>query len=604
MRDKLIMRIADMGFRNKLIILFMVISIAPLSALGLLSYNHASYTVQEKVYQTMLESLSQITYSMNYFLNDIEQLSMYIYSNEDVQQVLSAGSSDRSAEDRYRDGQKISAILESFVGFKKWDIEIYLLGKNGERFFTADVLPKQYRNINANWGLFRKARLAEGNSVWDTHYTLKKLYDFGTALGNGRLLKKIDTGEFLGFLVIDIMETALVDKYAKAHLVENGQIYLLDQFGNVISSLPKHQIGTKLQADFLPTVLQGTKGYFQSRSRQGQEEMIIYDTSEMSGFKLVSVVPVKEVIKESSSIRTFTASILLAGIVAAFAFAYVVSNHITHPLRKLRQLMKQAEKGDLDVAFPAKYKDEVGQLGQSFNRMIEKIHTLIKENYEKVLQLREAELKAIQAQINPHFLYNTLDSINWMARIHRIDDISRTVISLGELFRYSIRKGNQFIRISEDMNQIRHYLAIQSIRFRDKVSMEVDLDERIMSFYTLKLLIQPVVENAIVHGLERKSGPGTLRIRAKGVGDKIVFVVEDDGVGFDAWRPDGRTEDDPGTGTGIGLDNLRKRMELQFGDAASLHIRSEAGVGTTVVIEIPQIKQAGDEHVQDYDRRR
>ncbi|MBJ6364330.1 sensor histidine kinase [Paenibacillus sp. GCM10012307] len=606
MKDKFITRIAGMGFRNKLIILFTLISIVPLSVLGLLSYNHASYTVQEKVYQTMLESLSQITYSMNYFINDIEQLSMYIYSNEDVQQILSVDSADRSTSNRYQDEKRISAILESFVGFKKWDIEIYILGKNGDRFFTADVLPKQYRNINSNWGLFRKARLAGGNAVWDTQYTLKKLYDFGTALGNGRLLKNIDTGEFLGFLVIDIMETDLVDKYAKAHLVENGQIFLLDQFGNVISSLPKHQIGTKLQAEFLLTVLQGSKGYFQSENQQGEKQMIIYDTSEVSGFKLVSVVPVKEVIKESSSIRTLTIGILIVGIMTSFGFAYVVSNHITHPLRKLRLLMGQAEKGDLDISFPVKYKDEVGQLGQSFNRMIDRIQYLIKENYEKILQLREAELKAIQAQINPHFLYNTLDSINWMARIHNIDEISRTVISLGELFRYSIRKGNQFITISEDMTQIRHYLAIQKIRFRDKVTMEVEVDPNILSFYTLKLLIQPVVENAIVHGLERKVGHGTLRIRGQAAGDKIVFVIQDDGIGFSASQQEDhtiQTKMRAGGGTGIGLDNLKKRMELQFGEEASFNMTSEIGLGTTVTIKIPQIKHAGDEDVQGNDRR-
>ncbi|MBW7457134.1 sensor histidine kinase, partial [Paenibacillus sepulcri] len=532
MKNQFMALIGSMDFRNKLIILFMIIAIAPLSVLGILSYNHSSYTVQEKVYQTVLESLSQITYSMNYFISDIEQLSMYIYSNEDVQEVLSSGSADRTISERYADEQKISAILESFVGFKKWDIEIYILGNNGERFFTGDVLPKQYDNIDSNWGLFRKARLAGGNAVWDTHYTLKKLYDFGTAVATGRVLKNIETNEDLGYLVIDIMESALVDKYARAHLVPDGQIFLLDRFGNVMSSLPKHQIGTKLQADFLPNVLVGTKGYFESRDDAGNREMIIYDTSDATGFKLVSVMPVKEMIKESQSIRKLTIGVMLVGIIAAFGFAYIVSSSITTPLRKLRSLMKQAEKGDLGVSFSSKYKDEVGQLGQSFNRMLQEIQYLINENYEKLLKLREAELKAIQAQINPHFLYNTLDSINWMARIHHVDEISRTVISLGELLRYSISKGNQIILISEDMKQIQHYLAIQKMRFREKITMEIEMEDEILSFYTLKLLIQPVVENAIVHGLERKNGKGTLRFTGQAAGDKVRFTVSDDGAGF------------------------------------------------------------------------
>lgn len=597
MLNKFIVSIAGMDLKRKLIILFMIISVIPLTALGLLSYNHASHTVQQKVYQTILESLSQITFSINYVISDVEQLSMYIYSNSDVQQVLSVDGEERSVADRYRDEQRIKTILESLIGFKNWDIEIYILGANGERFFTGDVLPKQYGQYDPDWGLFRKAQLAGGNTVWDTHYTLKKLYDFGTALSSGRLLKNIETNETLGYLVIDIMESAFVDKYAKAHLFPGGEIFMLDKFGNVISSRPKHQIGTKLQVDYLPQVLEGTKGYFQSTGANGESKMIIYDTSEVTGFKMVSVIPVKEVIKESESIRILTFGVLLIGIIAAYWFANVVSNQITDPLRKLRLLMRKVEKGDMNVSFPSKYKDEVGQLGQSFNRMVEEIKYLIKENYEKQLQLREAELKAIQAQINPHFLYNTLDSINWMARIHQIDEISETVISLGELFRYSIRKGNQVITIGEDIKQIQHYLSIQKLRFRDKLHIVMEIDDVILPLYTLKLLIQPIVENAIIHGLENKKGPGTLRILGSLMDNQVQFLIEDDGIGFllHPLLQENRTKNNENTG--IGLENVHKRLSLQFGEDASLTIRSEQGQGTTVIIRIPQIKHEGDVNV-------
>ncbi|NBD24146.1 sensor histidine kinase [Paenibacillus glycinis] len=595
-------RLLNMEFKNKLTVLFITVAIIPLCILGLLAYSRSSYAVQEKVYQTLLESTSQVNYSLNYFLGDIEQLSTYIYSNRDIQDVLSRDAK-RSIADKHEDELRMTQILDSFVGSKDWDIEIYILGLNGERYFTGDLLPKEYDQYNDNWGLFRKVRQVGGNSVWDTHYSMKKLYDYGSVLSLGRMLKNVETNRPVGYLVIDIMETALTDKYVKAELYPDSQIFLIDRNGNVISGKPsKQQVGTKLEVPYLDTVLGGTKGYFQAKDDAGKKEAVIYDTSGSTGFKLMNIVPVRAVTKETKSIRTLMIVVMAVGIVLAYWLAAILAFHVTNPLRKLRSLMSSVESGDLNVAFSSKYQDDVGRLGQSFNKMIYQIQHLIKENYEKQLQVREAELKTVQAQMNPHFLYNTLDSINWMARLHEVDDISRTVVSLGELLRFSIRKGNHLLPIHEDLKQIRNYLTIQKLRFGSKIQIEILVDPEIESFYTLKLLIQPIVENAIIHGLEPKKDAGTLRIIGRSLGGNVQFVIKDDGVGFDkeAVRlraAQAAADSSPGSSTGIGLENARKRLELQFGQEASLLVDSEPGVGTTVTIEIPQLGGAGENHV-------
>lgn len=591
----------NMELKNKLIILFLVIAVIPLGVLGTFSYYKSSSVIQEKVCQTILENLSQVNYSINYFVRDIEQLSMYIYANAEIQEVLSKPA-DRSMEEKYEDEKRVGKILEAFLGFKNWDIEIYILGANGDRYFTGDLLPDPYSEYNENWGLFRKARLAGGNVVWDTHYSMKKIDDFGAVLSSGRMLKNIATNRPLGYLVIDIMEQALADKYNKAHLYPGGQIYLLDRNGYVISSMPSKQpIGTKLNESYLSKVLEGKSGFFQVGGGN-RADMVIYDTSEATGFKLISVVPVGEVTRESLSIRNLTLFIMVLGIFISYWLAYMLSINVTHPLRKLRSLMRLVENGNLDVSFVSKTKDEVGQLGQSFNTMVTQIKLLINEVYEKQLKVREAELKAVQAQFNPHFLYNALDSINWMARLHNIDEISRTVVSLGELLRFSIRKGKTFIQIGEDIQQIKNYLTIQKIRYGDKFEVVLDIDPDIEPLYTLKLLLQPLVENAIIHGLEPKQGKGTLRITGRKADGRVRFIVQDDGVGFDCGGPicgEGAMRSD---NTGLGLENLRKRLELYFGGEASLEIESVPGEGTTVQLEIPWMTSAGDDHVQGADR--
>ncbi|TCZ74627.1 sensor histidine kinase [Paenibacillus albiflavus] len=593
MLQKIQAYLSRINLQNKLVALFLLLSVIPLTLLGTFSYNKASSVIQEKVYQTVLENLSQVNHSLDYFARDIEQLSIYIYGNNEIQEVL-AKPSNRSLVEKLEDEKKINGILKMFLGFKSWDIDIYLLGLNGDRYFTGDLLPSPYEDFNSNWGLFRKARLADGNVVWDTHYAMKKINDFGVVLSSGRLMKRIGTNESLGYLVIDIREPALADKYDKAYLYPGGEVYLTDQSGYIISSTPsKQQIGTKLQAAFMPKVIEGTKGFFSIDSPDESTAMVIYDTSKSTGYKLISKVPVNMVTKDSLSIRNLTISMIILEVIVFFVIAYLISRTLTRPMRKLNSLMRKVEGGDMNVSFASKYNDEVGQLGQSFNRMLGQINHLINEVYEKQLMLQQAELKAVQAQFNPHFLYNTLDSINWMARIHKVDDISQTAVALGELLRFSIRKDGLFIPIEEDLRQINNYLTIQKIRYRDKYEATLEIESDIQKLYMPKLLLQPIIENAITHGLEMKMGKGKIDISVKNVGERIRFVVHDDGAGMDPIRAEQIMNGEYVTNrlekTGIGLDNVRKRLLLYFGPEYKLQIDSAVQQGTTITIEIPVI---------------
>ncbi|GIP34169.1 sensor histidine kinase [Paenibacillus sp. J2TS4] len=596
-----------MELRKRLILLFLMVAVTPLALLGAFSYYKSAEVILEQVCGSILENLSQVNHSINYFVRDIEQLSMYIYSNEEIQEVLSKDK-DRSLFEKHNDRKKINGILESFLGFKNWDISIYLLGENGDRYFTGELLPNSYRDYNIHWGLFRKANLANGNVVWDTHYAMKKMDDFGVVLSSGRMLKNIETNQPLGYLVIDIMEPALADKYNKAQLYPGGEVFLLDRNGYVVSSLPsKHQVGTKLDQPYISKLLEERKGFFRisPRERGSSAAMVTFDTSEMTGFKLVNVVPVSALTKEGNSIRNLTLIIIAICILFAFWLAYFLSNNVTGPLRKLRFLMRQVEEGNMNVTFAAGSNDEIGQLGRSFNTMLFNIKQLIREVYEKQLKLREAELKAIQAQFNPHFLYNALDSINWMARIHKVNDISKTVVSLGELLRFSIRKDREIIEVREDIQQIKNYLVIQNMRYRDKFEVHIEIEEEIESYFTLKLLLQPIVENAITHGLEMKEDKGTLRIIGRSRGERLEFIVEDDGVGMSPEllqvMRDGRYRSVTSEKTGIGLANVRRRLELYFSTHYEMEIESGPGQGTRIRIEIPILEERESGYVQNPD---
>jgi two-component system sensor histidine kinase YesM len=227
--------------------------------------------------------------------------------------------------------------------------------------------------------------------------------------------------------------------------------------------------------------------------------------------------------------------------------------------------------------------------------------------YDKQIKLHEAELKAIYAQFNPHFLYNTLDSINWMARMHKADQISKMAIALGELLRFSIRRDEEFIPIGEEIQQIRNYLMIQEIRYRDKFDAIIDVEPGTEELRTLKLLLQPIVENAVTHGLEMKPDKGSLTIRIFRDAGRLCMEVQDDGIGMEAEQAEhlrrlvdtSATETTPyhGLGTGIGFENVVRRLQLHFPGRHRLQLESELGEGTRVRIEIPIMEEAA-EHVE------
>ncbi|AJY73435.1 cache domain-containing sensor histidine kinase [Paenibacillus beijingensis] len=587
-------RALGINLRTKLVVLFLALAVVPISVLGTFSYDKASSVVQSQVCRTILESLSQVNNSLNYFVQDVEQLTMYAYRSDEIQSVLSKPG-NRPVAEKYADKQKVNGLLDTFLGFKDWDINIYLIGSNGDRYFTGGLLPGGYDDYNPNWGLFRKMKLAGGNIVWDTRYSMKKTDDYGIVLSSGRMLKNIASDKPLGFVVVDIDESALADKYNKAELQPGSQMLLLDRNGYIISGPSKQHVGTKLAEPYTERLLEKNKGFFQVKQAGGSKAMVIFDTSETSGFKLVSIVPVSELTKASASIRNLTLLVVAAAILVSVLLAYLLSDNITSPLRKLKSLMKQVENGNLDVAFHSRYNDEVGQLGSGFNRMIHRLKELLLEISVKQRMLQQSEMKAIQAQFNPHFLYNALDSINWMARIHKLDPISKIVVALGELLRFSIRKDRSMIPIREDIGQIRNYLLILKMRYGDKFEAAIDIDPDLEPLYSPKLLLQPIVENAITHGLEPKAGKGHLSIDGRITGNRVVFEVADDGIGFaEALSPDTaglkRLASSGSSHTGIGLENVRKRLEVHFKSEQRLDIRSVPGEGTVVRVEFPIMK--------------
>jgi two-component system, sensor histidine kinase YesM len=292
--------------------------------------------------------------------------------------------------------------------------------------------------------------------------------------------------------------------------------------------------------------------------------------------------------------QIFSIILIFSAVLFSVVAAWSLSRSIYTPIKKLHDVTTTITKNDLQALMTSDNVDEITELGMSFNIMIGKIKELLDSKIKEQENLKKAELRALQAQINPHFLYNTLDTIIWMAESKETDQVVKIVSALSNFFRISLSKGMDWITIGEEVARIRSYLTIQKMRYRDILDFKIEVEEDVAENTILKLILQPLVENALYHGIKNKRQKGTISVRARRNGrDEILLEVEDDGIGFTPEKlAQLRAELDDDSGnikleSGFGIGNVNKRIRLYYGKPYGLSIQSEYTTGTCVTLVIP-----------------
>lgn len=327
--------------------------------------------------------------------------------------------------------------------------------------------------------------------------------------------------------------------------------------------------------------------------------------SKYSKWSLTMVQPKKELYEKTSQLRLFTYVIIGISVLLALGISWVVYSGIASPVHKLSYGMKQLGKGNLNIQLENKWKGEFGYLTGAFNQMALYQKHLIEDHYEQQLRMANTELKFLQSQINPHFLYNTLDSIYWTAKNYEADEISEMVINLSKFFRLSLNKGKETFTVEESVAHLYYYIRVQQLRFLDNFTVEYNIQEESKSIPILKLLLQPLVENAILHGMEGTQQNGKLLISSWIEDEYVKLMVQDNGTGMDEERlryiqselsnlssrnyrlfslEEGYIKDL------FGLRNVMMRIKLYYGKDANLQIDSKPGEGTTIVATLPLLR--------------
>jgi two-component system, sensor histidine kinase YesM len=404
-----------------------------------------------------------------------------------------------------------------------------------------------------------------------------------------------------GFAVVNFSFDKLREMFTRLYLGENSHAFIVDKDGNIQFNCDKSMF---LPADIksLMTATKPAAEYSGIQKIQDSKYLISYKQLMDTDFYVLFCVPVSNLTVVSNRIGIITLIVFGCCIVLSIFLATRMSTIFTKPLIKLTKHMSEASEGNFTSVESIRGSYEIRILYEKFSEMITKIDRLIKENDEKNILKRKAELYALQAQINPHFLYNTLNSINSMAILMGARDIMKMTTSLANLFRSSINKRDEFITIAEELLHVKSYLDIQKIRYKEKFITRLDIDENITGCKIVKLILQPLVENSIYHGLEIKNGQGLITIKGYALKSKVILEITDNGVGIikeelkDIRRQlrDGRTGITQSMEKrSVGIFNVNERIKLYYGEEYGLRISSKKNIGTRVRIFIPHEQWEG-----------
>ena len=393
------------------------------------------------------------------------------------------------------------------------------------------------------------------------------------------------------WIALDISCTNISSYINDVGIGQRGYCFLLDSDGNIVYHPQQQLIYSDLKSENIELIASLPDGTH-------VEENVIYSIETLNGshWRVVGVSFVQELITDSlwelGRIIIFVGLLIL---IVMAVISVILSKVVSRPIRTFAEEMEQFEQNTADFTYePVGGVREVRILSESFGHMVKKLQDLMGTIKDEQQNLRKTELRALQAQINPHFLYNTLDSISWMTERGKKDDVVEMVNALATLFRISISKGHELIPIRNEIQHAESYLQIQSYRYKNQFSYEFNVEEDCLDYLCNKITLQPIIENAIYHGINGLVDGGKITITVKSQDDNIVMTVEDNGNGMTDEQIETIMNKDRSDKTGIGIKNVNDRLKIYFGNEYGITIHSELDEGTKVIILMPKVKEASE----------
>lgn len=558
--------------------------------------------------QSRIVILNQINNGLENYLNNIVVYSENIMGNFEVNRLISKENFQNEYE--YITTRRTIAELfqqNKYSGLnKKWDMKI--LAENGCNYSISENVSQ----ITTAYPDLEKLKAEEWFEILDGKSRIRYIptylseefqsLDEDSAVRAIRLIKNFNSGRCVGIFDVNITHSDILSIFAVGIESDNQEVMLTDESGTIITSTNQEMIGKKITSeDYIKKITEHDHGYFPAKVN-GVNSQVYFVTNPSAQWKIIMYEKKQGMAWSTNKGYVWIILALLAFFILEIVMSVVDSRYISEPVQKLKRDMRNVCKGDLSVRTEVENIEEFRDLSQQFNMMIEKIEQLIKQLKERDEEKRVLELQALQAQINPHFLYNTLASIRFQIEMGMGDKAGESLMALVKLLRRTFSDYRKMIPIREELQTLRSYLVLMENRYQDTFEWEIQVEEAVMDCLIPRISIQPLVENSISHGFSEKKEMGHIRIEGMNRGDYIVIRVLDDGEGGDVEKMKRLLTESSGNKrrgqvSSIGLKNVQERLQLFFGEEYGLKAsRTETG-GVCVELCIPAQKEHEDEMV-------
>lgn len=561
------------------LLLILLITTATFAIAGI-SYNLSEQIIRRKSDRYCKDILKEISSNINIKLQEVDSLTTFICYNETIQSQIN----------------KINRLENSFVLYEKKILEKELI--------NMTVANKSLKEITILTSSGQSAWISQPNTeftidspILDTLHqnqgslcwiTLVK--EDGPEVIAGRTINDLGLQTAIGDFLVHFDEQILHSILQQKEFFEDGTLCIIDQDGIILSSnIPEYIGQSHLYQDLLADATETTSNIKLDNS----QEWLTFCNIANADWKLVSLIPNIAYEREIIWLRRCIFLISFCTILVATILVVSLTNRLFYPLRQLGNMMKTVGDGNFNVSKPTYYRNDIGELYDYFIDMVCKVQKLITTTNQQQVLLQKAELNSLRMQINPHFIYNTLESIKWMAYISDNEEIVTMVKALGDFMRNNI-SGPEFITVEKELENANCYLTIQKLRYEKKLEVQIEIDLQLYQAQIPKLILQPLIENSIVHGLEPKSEPGKIHIKGYQHDHDLIIEIIDNGIGFSKETQRSLDLNAPpptisGKSGNLGMRNVHQRIQMYYGKEYGLTIRSEFGIETTVCIKLPLI---------------
>lgn len=594
-------RFQDLSYRTKLMLSYALIVTIPLTILSYRYFVSSSGFISDFARQNLYSIVKQNNEIMDAELARVEDSSLALIAEQVLyEQYLTADPKDEYQMITME--KKVSRALNTYFPDLKHMYSIHLITSYSDIGPTGATAFIPYEGFNQT-ALYHAAVQADGGMAWVPTFSFGDMFhrDAGSPvssenvqlLAGVRLLKlfRINNGEVielqgaaeLPVLVITYQPDYYRTRFASVLPSTGASFFIMSRDGQkVADSQEKDSTIDETSLKRMAEMKSGTL----TITRNGKPLIVCFDTSDVTGW--ISGVTISPEALGSAflpEVKSYTFYLTLILLLVSLLLAFFLANSITKPIQQLLRAIKKTGEGEFDTRIPVKSYNEMGLLIHKYNQMNIKINNLIEENYKVKLREKETQIMSLNIQLNPHFLYNTLNIMNWTALENEQNELSAMIVSLSSMLQYTSASNQDIGDLEEDLNWLKHYFSITEQRFEGKFTVTYDISPELYSFKVPKLFLQPFVENAIVHGFARLHSGGQIVIRGRLIGDERIFMVEDNGIGIPHHKLAGLTREESRS---IGIRNVDQRIKLIYGDSYGVTVTSEERKGTTVIIKLPR----------------